>query len=134
MLSAPSVTGQTVIDTGYRGKEPATSVSGEHRLLSYRVERLEEAHKEAVGEIRDAVQGIDRSLQSLAVIQEQHATTRQSLLHATKLLQALSEKVNRVELELPTLKLARKLVLTTMTLMGGAIGVAVLALVMKGAA
>lgn len=107
------------------------SLSGEHRLLSYRVQRLEEAHKEAVGEIRDAVQGIDKSLQTLAVIQEQHASTRQSLLHATKLLQALSEKVNRVELELPTLKLARKWVLAAMTTAGGGVGAGLLALVMR---
>lgn len=127
MPSEPSVTGQMEIEC----REPTTSVSGEHLLLSYRVQRLEEAHKEAVGEIRDAVQGIDKSLHALAVVQEQHAMTRESLLHATKFLQALTSRLNRVELELPTLKLARKWVLAAMTSGSAAVGAGILALVAR---
>lgn len=108
-----------------------TSTTGEHRLLAYRVERLEEAHKEAVAEIRDAVQSIDKSLQALAVVQEQHGATRESLLHATKLIQVLAEKVNRVEIEMPMLRMVRGWILTGMVGVAGAVGYALIALVVR---
>lgn len=105
MLSAPSVIGPT-------GTEKSVTPG----LLDYRVDKLEQSH----AEFRQAIKSIDSSLQALADVQRR--------------LNSLSEcdvRLRAIEHELPTLKLARKWVLTAATTMGGAVGAAVLALVVK---
>lgn len=92
----------------------------ERSLLSYRVEKLEEA----VSEIRNAVKSIDKSLQLLTLIETRSAETSQRLA-------AVAARVDAIEEELPTLKLARKWVLAVMTSGGAALGAGVLALVVK---
>lgn len=97
-----------------------TSNTGEHRLLAYRIERLEEEHKEAVGEIRDALKSIDKSLQALAVVEVQNTATRQQIA-------LVQNRLNAIEKELPTLKLVRQWVIAAVIAITAAVGYATLA-------
>lgn len=84
----------------------AATDTGEHKLLSYRVDQLEAA----VGEIRDAVQSIDQSLRLLAAVEAQQLATRRQI-------EGLESRTRTIEIEIPTLKLIRQWVV------GGVIGV-----------
>lgn len=90
------------------------------RLLTYRVDQ----HEKALAEIRDAVKSIDKSLQLLSLVEVQSGKQREQLAE-------VATRVGKIEMELPTLKLARKWVLAAMTTMGGAVGAGMLALVVK---
>ena len=94
------------------------------RVLAYRVTRLEEAHKEAVADIRDALRQIAQSLQTLKLIELQNVSTNQQIA-------SVQIRMSAIEEELPSLKLARKWVLAVMTSGGAALGAGVLALVVK---
>jgi len=72
------------------------SVSGEHRLLRYRVGQLEASQTE----FRAAIKSIDTSLQSLADVQRRLGD-----------LGDVEARLRAIEQELPTLKLVRKWVL-----------------------
>lgn len=88
----------------------------ESSLIDYRVDKLEQSQNE----FRAAIKSIDVSLQVLADVQRR--------LNSFEDIQA---RLRAIELELPTLKLARKWVLAAMTTGGAAVGAGVLALVLK---
>ncbi|MGH8519857.1 MAG: hypothetical protein ACREU9_00125 [Gammaproteobacteria bacterium] len=90
----------------------------DHRLLVYRVDRVEEEQ----AEVRLAIKSIDASLQVLADVQRRLNSMNDA-----------EARLRAIENELPTLKLARKWVLAAMTSGGAVVGAAVLALVMNGA-
>lgn len=99
------------------------------KLLTYRVDQLEKAFEKAVGEIRDAIKSIDKSLQVLAVadIQLEKAWGEK----AWGEIEALEKRVVTVELELPTMKLVRTWVITLVVGVLGSVGTAVVALVLR---
>lgn len=92
-------------------------------LLAYRVARLEEAHKEAVGEIRDALKSIDQSLQALALVEVQNTATRQQIA-------LVQTRMSAIEKELPTLKLVRQWVIAGVIAITAAVGYAAIAQVL----
>lgn len=102
------------------GTEPVTSRSGEHHLLAYRVDQ----HEVSIREMRDAIKSIDKSLQMLSLVEVRHSSTIDAIT-------AVNQRLQAIELELPTLKLTRKWVLAAMTSGSAAVGVAVLALVVR---
>lgn len=98
-----------------------------HRLVDYRVEQLETA----VGQIRDAIQSIDKSLQVLAVADMQHAQTREGLGKVLRQIEGLGKRLQTVEMELPTMRLIRHWVITGVVGVLGSVGAAALALVLR---
>jgi hypothetical protein len=97
------------------------------RLLLYRVDQLEAA----VGEIRDAVKSIDKSLQTFATIGTQSNETRAAVQRALSAVDALERRIQAVEIELPTLKLVRNWVIGGVLSVAGSVGAAALALVLR---
>lgn len=98
------------------------SRSGEHnhKLLTYRVDR----HEDALREIRDAVKAIEKCLQVLSSVEERNIRTNLQLAELTKTIRA-------IEVEMPTMRLVRGWVLAAMTTGGAAVGAGVLALVVR---
>lgn len=91
-------------------------VPPESSLLGYRVGQVESQQ----AEMRSAIKSIDANLHVLADVQR-----RLSSLGDAEL------RLRAIELELPTLKLTRKWVLAIVTMMGGTVGAAMLALVVR---
>lgn len=102
-------------------------VSNGQRLLTYRVDRVEET----IDEIRDAIKSIDSSLQGFAMVQSQYAATRAVLKRASSSIEALEKRLQAVEMELPTLKLVRNWVIGGVLSVVGTVGSAVVALVLR---
>lgn len=104
----------------------AAENSNGQRLLTYRVEQLEEA----VGEIRDAIKSIDKSLRLFTVVQTQYSATRVTIRRAFAELETLGKRLQAVEMELPTLKLVRNWVIGGVLALLGTVGAAAVALVL----
>lgn len=100
--------------------ESTLNRSGERDLLSYRVDQ----HEVSIREMREAIKSIDKSLQMLSLVEVRHAAALDQII-------SMNKRVQAIELELPTLKLARKWMLAVMTSGGAAVGAGVLALVMR---
>jgi len=77
-----------------------------------RLTRLEDS----MAEIKNAVMGINQSLQALTRLEERHAETRQSLERAFTAIEKTNKRVSAIEGELPTLKLARTAMFSTIGL------------------
>lgn len=105
---------------------PDLNANGD-RLLLYRVAQLEAA----VGEIRDAVKSIDKSLQTFASIGTQSNETRAAVKRAFEAIESLERRVQEVEIELPALKLVRNWVIGGVVSVVGSVGAAAVALVLR---
>lgn len=89
------------------------TAEGNHRLLTYRVDQLEKA----VWEIRDATRAIEKCLQALSRVPSGF--------------DSLENRVQAVEMELPTLKLVRNWVIGGVVAVASTVGAAVVALVLR---
>ena len=89
--------------------------------IENRVSNLERDH----ASIRDAISGIERSLEALVRLEERHAETRESLMRAFTLCERLESRMMQVELQMPALNETRawvvRAILGTVTIVGSAL-------------
>lgn len=95
-------------------------------VTEYRLSAVEAA----VGEIREAVQGINTSLQKLASLEERHDSTRDGIRAIADSLKDHEDRIRVVEADLPTLRLVRRWIISGVTGVLGLSGVAAFNLIL----
>lgn len=100
-----------------------------------RLVRLEEKLKivaEDMGQIKDALRDIASSLNSLAILEEKHKNTTESLQRAFTMIDKHGNRLDDIEKSLPYLKLASGWLFKGILFVMGILGVAAMAIVLKG--
>ena len=98
-----------------------------HAVLDVRVTNLEKV----VERVSTAVESIATSLSALTRLEERHEYTKQAMERAFSLIGKQDERLTKVELEMPSLKMVRGWVITGVLGIMGILGVAVVHLVLK---
>lgn len=96
-------------------------------LLVYRVAKLEEA----VGEIRNAIKSIDACLKVFAVIEAKQASIHDTIKTSNAWIDAVDKRLQTVEIEIPTIKLARNWIIGGVSSIAIMAGSSVLAMVLR---
>lgn len=96
-------------------------------VLEYRVNALESS----VNEIKDAVKGIDRSLNSLCLLEERHIETKQALERAFGKLEKQDGRIQEIESNMPSLKEVRDLIKKGILGILAIVGVGIVGLILK---
>lgn len=83
-------------------------------MTDVRDHRLEAVERD-MGEIKQAIQGIAGSLQTLARLEERHQETRDSLSRAFGQIEDHEQRIRHIERDIPVTKLVRNWVIAAMT-------------------
>lgn len=97
--------------------------------------RLEEKIKlvsDDMSEIKDVLKKIASSLNSLAILEEKHKNTTESLQRAFTMIDKHGNRLDDIEKTLPYLKLASGWLFKGVLFVMGILGVAAMAIVLKG--
>ena len=98
-----------------------------HAVLDVRVTNLEKV----VSRVSEAVESIATSLSSLTRLEERHEYTKQAMERAFTSIGKQDERITKIELEMPSLKMVRGWVIAGVMGIMGILGVAILHLVLK---
>lgn len=95
------------------------------------IERRLDVVERAIEEIRDATRSIAESVSKIVLLEERHAETTRALERAFGALKEVEHRLREIEVELPGLREVRRWVLGMVFGVLGAVGTAVLALVVR---
>lgn len=85
--------------------------------------------EESQNDVKDAIQSIRGSLESLVRLEERHMETRESLMRSFKVTDGLDHRVKAIEIEMPSLMQTRDWVVMTLVSVASITGLALISLV-----
>lgn len=109
-------------------------MSADNYDLTLQVELLKRGHdelKDAVVSIKESQKDISKSLSRLVALEERHIETRESLKRAFTTLEKHDARIDDIERDMPQLKEMRSMCVKIIIAVIGAVGLAMLNMVIK---